>query len=651
MSNGVSKTAFFKSMAIGFILLNASFFTVHYLKYGTLALTPLYKQLLILFYCSWLLISLLTKKFNPGSYTRYWTSILVLIRSDLFLLFFVSFWVVVMGISRYSRIQIFGSIGLLFFAEVVIFNMYYLLRRQELQTVEVVKTKYEGSNILLISDFVLMTLTFFLVHYLKRKTFIPDREYEILFYVMAGLWAVTAILTRKFDKRHFTSFLHAVAPCVKSVIFMAFIMTTLIFGMQMFNYSRIQIFTFMALFLSMEIILWFIYFNSYENNNQDVESAQEARSIMKQEYLSANQKYEDRISVLYQPIKERMKDFYFKDQPQVFDFFNRSVNLSEITRIETLILDTSEPINFNLISLSHTQLMINLHKINNIRWINRYFLQCHEILIDGGYLAGRAITNDVFKKLVDKKYPKYFRELFFAVHFLWARILPKLNITKRLYFKITKGKRRAISRSELLGRLFFCGFQVIAGEYIDDIFHFIAQKVKMPSLDENPSYGPVVRLERIGADGKLINIYKFRTMHPYSEYLQEYVHKQNQLRDGGKFKDDFRVAGYGKTIRKLWLDELPMLYNWVKGDLQLVGVRPLSHQYLSLYTAELRKLRKKVKPGLVPPFYADLPRTLDEIMASEERYIKSYLEKPFSTQWRYFWKCFWNIVVKKARSA
>jgi hypothetical protein len=97
-------------------------------------------------------------------------------------------------------------------------------------------------------------------------------------------------------------------------------------------------------------------------------------------------------------------------------------------------------------------------------------------------------------------------------------------------------------------------------------------------------------------------------MYPYSEYLQEYVHEQNQLQEGGKFKDDFRVTGYGKVMRKLWLDELPMLYNWMKGDLQLVALRPLSRHYLNLYDKNLQELRKKVKPGLVPPFYADMPK-------------------------------------------
>jgi len=103
-------------------------------------------------------------------------------------------------------------------------------------------------------------------------------------------------------------------------------------------------------------------------------------------------------------------------------------------------------------------------------------------------------------------------------------------------------------------------------------------------------------------------------------------------------------------MRKLWIDELPMLYNWIKGDMGIVGVRPLSFQYLGLYDTELQELRKKVKPGLVPPFYADLPDTFEEICESERRYIHAFLKHPIRTQCVYFWRSFVNIVIKGARS-
>jgi lipopolysaccharide/colanic/teichoic acid biosynthesis glycosyltransferase len=94
--------------------------------------------------------------------------------------------------------------------------------------------------------------------------------------------------------------------------------------------------------------------------------------------------------------------------------------------------------------------------------------------------------------------------------------------------------------------------------------------------------------------------YKFRTMHPYSEYLQEYVYARQGLQKGGKIENDFRVTTWGRFMRKFWLDELPMLYNWIKGDLGIVGVRPLSFHYLDLYDKELQELRKKGQARAYP---------------------------------------------------
>ncbi len=157
-------------------------------------------------------------------------------------------------------------------------------------------------------------------------------------------------------------------------------------------------------------------------------------------------------------------------------------------------------------------------------------------------------------------------------------------------------------------------------------------------------------MRRAGKNGDSIYVYKLRTMHPFAEYLQEYIYEQNKLCEGGKFKNDIRVTTLGKFCRKFWLDEVPMILNVLKGDIKLIGVRPLSSHYLSLYSPELQKKRSTVKPGLLPPFYADMPKTLEDIMASELRYLEAYEKQPLKTDMRYFFKICNNIIVNKARS-
>ena len=139
-------------------------------------------------------------------------------------------------------------------------------------------------------------------------------------------------------------------------------------------------------------------------------------------------------------------------------------------------------------------------------------------------------------------------------------------------------------------------------------------------------------------------------MHPYSEFIQSYVYKLHDLQDGGKFKHDFRITSWGSICRKIWLDELPMLMNFFRGDMKLVGVRPLSRQYFELYRKDVQERRIKYKPGLIPPFYVDMPCDLESIQASELKYLDSYDKSPFYTDFRYFWKSGWNILFHKARS-
>ena len=105
-------------------------------------------------------------------------------------------------------------------------------------------------------------------------------------------------------------------------------------------------------------------------------------------------------------------------------------------------------------------------------------------------------------------------------------------------------------------------------------------------------------------------------------------------------------------LRKTWLDELPMCINILKGQMKLVGVRPLSRQYFSLYTPEMQQLHISVKPGLLPPFYYDktTPETLEDVQASEKRYIEAYHKHPFATDWRYFWGTVGNILFRHKRS-
>ncbi|MEO5569488.1 MAG: sugar transferase [Bacteroidia bacterium] len=323
---------------------------------------------------------------------------------------------------------------------------------------------------------------------------------------------------------------------------------------------------------------------------------------------------------------------------------------SNIDGDQALVIMTNDTFNITSLSDNYFNTIINLKRINDTKYINKFFEAANDKLPENGIFIGCVETTDLRKKRILNKYPLGLAHIYYTFDFIFKRIFPKLPITKKIYFKITAGRNRVISKSETMGRLYSCGFSIVAEKLINNQLYFVVRKVKEPSYDPEPSYGPIYRMKRVGKNGKVIYVYKIRTMYAFSEYLQQYVYEKNSLQEGGKFKNDFRISTVGKFFRKYWIDELPMFLNLIKGDLKLVGVRPLSPHYLSLYSDKLRQKRLNQKPGLIPPFYVDMPKTLEEIMNSELRYIEQYEKAPVKTDLKYFFKALHNILIRRARS-
>lgn len=292
----------------------------------------------------------------------------------------------------------------------------------------------------------------------------------------------------------------------------------------------------------------------------------------------------------------------------------------------------------------------NLQRVNDIPMINKFFEQVNGLLQIGEYHIVCVETMVQRKKRILNKFPKPVAYPYYCLDFILKRVFPKLKPTRKICFWITGGRNRVLSLTEVLGRLVSCGFSIVSYKKFGYRTYIVTRKTGEPVYDMQPAYGLLCKLKRRGRGGKYITVYKIRTMHPYSEYLQEYVYEKNDLDNGGKIRNDFRVTKWGAWFRKFWIDELPMIWNWLKRDIKLVGVRPLSNHYYQLYPDDVIDLRSKVKPGLVPPYYADMPDGLGEIIASEKTYLKRYMEKPVRTDICYFCKVIYNIVWKGVRS-
>lgn len=103
-------------------------------------------------------------------------------------------------------------------------------------------------------------------------------------------------------------------------------------------------------------------------------------------------------------------------------------------------------------------------------------------------------------------------------------------------------------------------------------------------------------------------------------------------------------------LRRLWIDEFPMIFNIMRGEVKLVGVRPISASFFKIYPEELKKKRTKYKPGILPPFYADMPETIEEVWESESRYLDMYSRHPVKTDISYFFRISKNILFHHVKS-
>jgi len=642
-----------------FLLFNLSYFLSNFIKRGTFVLDPKYGKLLLLFYLCWLFSFLATKKYNTNRYSSYGAGLAIFSKSTLYLGYCVAFLVVILGVPAFSRLQIFMTCAGLLILETILWSLvcrkkiklsFLSTRSEPLFSVSSLVQYNKGASFLFWTDLACLFVGFFAVNYLKRNTFVLLPAYDQLLIIIFSCWAISAFVIRKFRPYAKTDFLFALWQWLKAIFFMVALISVAVYGFRLFQFSRFQAYGTVGALLCLEIILLRVYFLWRKDEQEtDIESPDRVRQLLNQEELDIDIDHEQIRKILLESVRAKLKDNLCPENKTLFDFIDAHVDLDQILSLETV-----SEINGNIFSVTSERLPVRMmlmpYKINNIRRLNKYFLKVHQTLLPGGTFIGHAHTISTRREWVYSRFPENVVRYVYFLDFCFTRVMPKLPVLHKLYFALTKGKNRVISRSEILGRLCFCGFEIVADQNIKNRFYFIAKKAKTPAIDPSPTYGPLVELKRVGFKNEIMHTYKFRTMHPYSEYLQQYMVDLQGLQKGGKIENDFRLTSWGKIMRKLWIDELPMLYNWAKGDMQIVGVRPLSVQYFNMYDDELKNLRKKVRPGLVPPFYADLPETFEEICESEKRYIRSYLIHPIQTQVKYFWKAFVNIVIKGARS-
>ncbi|MBQ1616156.1 MAG: sugar transferase [Ruminococcus sp.] len=164
---------------------------------------------------------------------------------------------------------------------------------------------------------------------------------------------------------------------------------------------------------------------------------------------------------------------------------------------------------------------------------------------------------------------------------------------------------------------------------------------------DDPHGSPIFCQIRCGRNNKPFKMYKFRSMYYDAEERLKELIKSNEM-DGPAFKmkDDPRITRVGKFIRKTSIDELPQLWNILKGDMSIVGPRPALPREVEQYN-ELQMQRMYVQPGLTCYWQIQPNRneiSFDDWMALDLKYIE---ERSFWVDWKIIFLTLKAVICKQ----
>ena len=500
-----------------------------------------------------------------------------------------------------------------------------------------------NSKIRAIAGFILLVLSATLA-----ETILGKGRIEVIVSITTIAWLPAVFLTdkyvHKYPQRYFT---YLIASHLKAAIIMAFFLWII---------GRIA-----GLLVASHDVLWtgfifFVFADAFASVPRRRDILDKQSSVVDSSYMEDIVDEQSRdsdatntgaSSIDTQTIVRQIRADL--DKPLVEFIEENLPNLQggtgDVLLLDGITTSTDDPSESDPVSL-----LVSPNSINDVRRLNRFFLFCAKRITMGGYFVGRYMPHENVAKNLKDRYTGLFYWPIFILHFIWYRAFPKIPWLNTLYFSLTKGRNRVLSKVEIWGRLSYCGMRVIVESKGNGEIYIIAQRVAFPAQNKRPSYYPIVALEKVGLDGEVIHAHKIRTMFPFSEFLQKRIFEDNGLAPSGKFMNDFRLTEYGVFLRKYWLDELPQIFDWLRGDIKLVGIRATSRHYLSLYPKHFLDLYVQIKSGLIPPIFDESTDGFDQIVDVELTYLQCYCDQPFRTDIRYLIQTFTDIVFKGIRS-
>ena len=328
-------------------------------------------------------------------------------------------------------------------------------------------------------DVLAVSLAFFIMIWIKPATkrfYLPN--YFLPFLIFLFNWIAISIITRKYSVPERLKLARALLHIILVNIIITGVTVILMFIFQSLFYSRLVVIGTVGIATLIEIFFAFCdYYLCITKPGPDTSKVFETyQRIVDHTYEFPSEEIIP-LEFTLEPVPENIRDTIIEESNiDVFNFLSENIDLN-IPNYS--LLSTTTRFNVDKLTEKVYLKIVNLKRINDIRFINKFFESVNRKLIDGGFFIGCVETKEQRKTRLLKKYPPILNRIYYFFDYIVKRVFPKFKLTKRIYFFLTRGENRVVSKAETFGRLYSCGFKIVNEREIRGWLYYIARKTRV----------------------------------------------------------------------------------------------------------------------------------------------------------------------------
>lgn len=348
------------------------------------------------------------------------------------------------------------------------------------------KLIYTPSITVVLADLLFLTVAVLIVLAVTPfSSDIPFQKYFDFTFFYFACWFISSYLLKRYTLERSNSYMNNIFKLLWTILIVQIILSALFLTPLNTSYSIWIIVGYSLLMFSLGSISYIIQFSI--SNAVEYKDILELKKDKPEDSKIVTKKLDKRSSqILIDSIIEYSgeKVFYFISRYLDFNLKNNLVSFSS----NYFDIKSKPEKKFTGIAI--------FNKLNNIRGINKLFsIVNHKLPMEGTFVCNFEQRSTRKKRIYDK-YPRGLNYIIYFFDYLTRRVIPKFLVMDKIYYNITRGKNRILSKTEVLGRLVYCGFDIVETKKLNGITYVIAKKIKnLDVILESKRYGPLLTIK------------------------------------------------------------------------------------------------------------------------------------------------------------